>query len=239
MNLRESPIFTTTLGKIFPFAVVFSLYVASYGASFPGGGFQAGVMLGSIMVVVELVMERRMYSDMVFQKIELSGIVVLFALAIAGFVFAGRPFGGLYQLRLEGLIWSNAVFPILSLAIFLEVSGSMVLIFRNFLFWDQAPKLNPIVLAKNNLSWRRIERCVTGIVLGLLLLAIMLIVYFLSPGQVSVRADKQAWLDLAQHVGINNVVTLVYLGPRVFDTMMEAMVVVLTVVGMKHLGKCT
>lgn len=40
---------------------------------------------------------------------------------------------------------------------------------------------------------------------------------------------------VAEQVRITNVVTLVYLGPRIFDTFLEVIVVVLTVFGIKSL----
>lgn len=43
------------------------------------------------------------------------------------------------------------------------------------------------------------------------------------------------WVVVARHMGINNMVSAVYLGPRAMDTLIEAMVVVLTVFGMKYI----
>lgn len=41
--------------------------------------------------------------------------------------------------------------------------------------------------------------------------------------------------SLAEHMNIENMVAVVYLGPRVFDTFLEVNVVVLTVFGMKYI----
>lgn len=40
---------------------------------------------------------------------------------------------------------------------------------------------------------------------------------------------------LAEHMNIENMVAVVYLGPRIFDTFLEVNVVVLTVFGMKFI----
>ena len=40
---------------------------------------------------------------------------------------------------------------------------------------------------------------------------------------------------LAEHMNIENMVAVVYLGPRIFDTFLEVNVVVLTVFGMKYI----
>lgn len=41
--------------------------------------------------------------------------------------------------------------------------------------------------------------------------------------------------SLAEHMNIENMVAVVYLGPRIFDTFLEVNVVVLTVFGMKFI----
>ena len=40
---------------------------------------------------------------------------------------------------------------------------------------------------------------------------------------------------IANDMNINNMVTAIYLGPRIFDTFLEVMVVLLTVFGMKFI----
>lgn len=41
--------------------------------------------------------------------------------------------------------------------------------------------------------------------------------------------------SIARQLNIRNMVTTVYLGPRIFDTFLEVMVVILTVFGMKFI----
>ncbi len=41
--------------------------------------------------------------------------------------------------------------------------------------------------------------------------------------------------SLAEHMNIENMVAVVYLGPRIFDTFLEVNVVILTVFGMKFI----
>lgn len=45
--------------------------------------------------------------------------------------------------------------------------------------------------------------------------------------------------SLAEHMNIENMVAVVYLGPRIFDTFLEVNVVILTVFGMKFIRSTT
>ena len=59
---------------------------------------------------------------------------------------------------------------------------------------------------------------------------------FLLPApEVHIREIGASWVQIADAMGIQNMVTAVYLGPRIFDTFVEVMVVVLTVYGMKYI----
>jgi multisubunit Na+/H+ antiporter MnhB subunit len=68
----------------------------------------------------------------------------------------------------------------------------------------------------------------------ILLLSCGSAVFILFPRPENHNRDISAtWVPMATQMGIQNMVTAVYLGPRVFDTFIEVMVVVLTVYGMK------
>ncbi len=60
-------------------------------------------------------------------------------------------------------------------------------------------------------------------------------IFFLLPHpETYIREVGASWVRIAGQMGIQNMVTAVYLGPRVFDTFIEVMVVVLTVYGIKY-----
>jgi multicomponent Na+:H+ antiporter subunit B len=132
-RLRDSPILSVSLRALFPFVVLFSFQLFSYGANSPGGGFQAGVVFGTIVVVLDLLWDRRIYADRFYEAMELAGLALLFGLFAAGGLRTGHPFGGFYGWTGRGLLFSNVFFWLLNLAIFFEVAGSIVLIFRHFL----------------------------------------------------------------------------------------------------------
>ena len=142
MNLQDSIILQVTLSKLFPFAVLFSFAMFSYGAAFPGGGFQAGVVLGSFIVVYEIALNRPTRSTAFYNRVEVLGLVILATALVWGWVATGTPFGawppvGQAVDHSPGLIWTNPYKWLLGLGIFLEVAGSMVLIFRIFVHWGE------------------------------------------------------------------------------------------------------
>jgi hypothetical protein len=142
MKLQDSTILQVTLSKLFPFAVLLSFSIFSYGAAFPGGGFQAGVVLGSFIVVYEIALNRPTRSTAFYNGVEIIGLIVLAAALTWGWIRTGSPFGAwpadLHTPQTTwGLIWNNPLKWLLSLGIFLEVTGSMVLIFRLFMHWQE------------------------------------------------------------------------------------------------------
>ncbi len=248
MNLKESQILETALTKLFPFALLFSGYVFSYGGAFPGGGFQAGVIIGTFIVILELVFERKIYSNPVFERIELTGILFLGIALIAGFMISGYPFGGLYSYGGSSYPLANAMIWFLNMAIFLEVSGSMVLIFRNFLFWESddtvriaSPHLQQAVMPQESTVLRipQTKRkkeflCVAVIAALLIAVSVIVILLFMPAYTPTVHHGEMDVIRMtASEYSIRNMVSVVYLGPRVIDTFLEVMVVILTVLGIK------
>lgn len=129
----DSPILQASISKILPFPVILSFYIFSYGANFPGGGFQAGVVFGTSMAVVEIGIDRKLFSDGFYKTVEFAGIVLLFGSMLFGYLTTGYYFGGLYRFTTDSLLLSNVYYWVLNLAIYLEVAASIVLIFRFFL----------------------------------------------------------------------------------------------------------
>lgn len=141
MQLKESPILDVTLRILFPFVVLFSFHIFCYGANAPGGGFQAGVVLGTLIVILDVLWDRRIYADRVYHVMEAVGLALLLGFALAGWAWSGKPFGGFYGWQARGVLFSNVYLWLLNLGIFLKVSGSIVLLFRRFIAWThEAPE---------------------------------------------------------------------------------------------------
>lgn len=135
MEFVQSTIVTATFRKIFPLVVIFGIYIFSYGANFPGGGFQAGVTMGTVVVLFEFIFQEKKFSDYFYGITEYIGIAILYTALGYGLLVTGYIFGAFYHVKMEFLLFSNLYYWVLNLAIFLEVSGSIVLIFRHFLEW--------------------------------------------------------------------------------------------------------
>ncbi len=235
----------TALTKLFPFALLYSIYLFSYSGVFPGGGFQAGVVIGTLIVVIEMVFERRLYTDMVFERIEFVGVLLLIIALTGGWILDGTPFGGLYGFQGSSHVFANITIWILSLAIFLEVSGSMVLIFRVFLFPKKDISLLPYpteavstkVLDTQFHDAKIPLKAWIPWVTGVLLIGTLAYIYLVASPLEIISHAVQEHVDVATaDYGIRNMVTTIYLGPRVFDTFLEVLVVVLTVFGVRAVG---
>ncbi len=135
MDLRHSPILRITVGMLFPFIVMFGFYLVSYGANFPGGGFQAGVVFGTVVIVVEMIFNRQIFGNTFYMVIEFIGIVFLFTALIVGFALTGYFFSGLYGATSTSPMFSNVFYWLLNIAIYFEVSGSLILIYRSLIHW--------------------------------------------------------------------------------------------------------
>jgi len=133
IDLRDSPVLDATLRLLLPFIVVFSFQLFSYGANSPGGGFQAGVAFGTIVVVLDLVGRRRVYANHLFERMEWAGLALLGSLLALGWVRTGRPFPDPAHWVGHGLLFSNVLMWLLNLGIFLEVAGSIVLMVRRLM----------------------------------------------------------------------------------------------------------
>lgn len=135
MSLSQSEILNVTIRKLLPVILIFSFYMFSYGSNYPGGGFQAGVIVGTIAVIFEILFEDKLLSDFFYSIVEITGLLILITFLTAGIIFFKIPFGDFYGLKSDNLIYSSIFLYFINLSIYLEVSGSMVLIFRNFIGW--------------------------------------------------------------------------------------------------------
>ena len=72
------------------------------------------------------------------------------------------------------------------------------------------------------------------ITMALLFIGAGYVLLYLSEIELVFHAEIPDIITIAREMNINNLVTVIYLGPRVFDTMLEVMVVLLTVYGIKY-----
>jgi|SRR5690554_826111 len=137
LDIRDSMILQTTISKLFPFIIIFSFFLFSYGPISPGGGFQAGVIFGALIIIFELCYEQKIMCDFFYSTIEYSGVLVILITMLIGLKITGYLAGGLYGFHTNSLIFANFFLWLLNFAIFIEVASSIILIFRNFIEWRE------------------------------------------------------------------------------------------------------
>lgn len=132
-KFKESVILRVSITQLLPFIMVFSFYIFSYGANLPGGGFQSGVVFGTIVVISEIGFGKRLFSDLFLKRSELLGVCILVGSVLYGYFSTGYFLGGLYRFTTESYLLSNIYYWILNFAVYLEVASSIILIVRTFL----------------------------------------------------------------------------------------------------------
>jgi multicomponent Na+:H+ antiporter subunit B len=99
----ESPVITTTVRVVAPFALTYGIFVTLHGADSPGGGFQGGVIAASVFVMIAFAFGIGPTRDWVDER-------VLLALFVSGVVgFAGVTLAAVF---LGGSALELGVFPV-------------------------------------------------------------------------------------------------------------------------------
>jgi len=137
VKIRESVLLRVSITQLLPFIMVFSFYIFSYGANLPGGGFQSGVVFGTIVVITEIGFGKRLFGDSFLQRTELLGVCILIGSVLYGLVTTGYFLGGLYLFTTDTFLLSNIYYWVLNFAVYLEVASSIILIVRTFLREDE------------------------------------------------------------------------------------------------------
>ena len=129
-----------SLDSIGPFVFVAGMYVVLYGHISPGGGFQGGVILATLTILLSIVYgletERRLL-DPIFKTIlestaALGFMVIAFAGIVAGEYFLSNLAAG-FPGGIPGDLVSAGSLPALNLAIGLKVGAGLALVFYSMI----------------------------------------------------------------------------------------------------------
>ncbi|MBM4441427.1 MAG: hypothetical protein FJ027_13500 [Candidatus Rokubacteria bacterium] len=86
---HDSLVVVTFVRVLMPLVQLFALYVLAYGHYGPGGGFQAGVILGASYILMLLALGRESFERRVNERaclaIAAAGVLLFLAAGIAGF----------------------------------------------------------------------------------------------------------------------------------------------------------
>jgi multicomponent Na+:H+ antiporter subunit B len=91
----ESTIIMTTVRVVSPFVLTFALFIMFHGADSPGGGFQGGVIAGSVVMMLAFaygIESTRQWVDVRIVAALASGGVLLFAAIGLGTIALGGQF---------------------------------------------------------------------------------------------------------------------------------------------------
>lgn len=117
--------------------VAFGIYLDIHGALTPGGGFQAGVVLAAGPLVVMLAGRyltfKRLAPDWALEVFESVGAAGYGLLGIGGLIFAGVFLRNFLPYGTPGKLLSAGDMPLMSIAVGIEVTGGLLLIFGEFL----------------------------------------------------------------------------------------------------------
>ncbi|HEX5816148.1 MAG TPA: MnhB domain-containing protein, partial [Methylomirabilota bacterium] len=92
---HDSVVVVTFVRALLPVVQIFALYVLVYGHYGPGGGFQAGVMLGAAYILLALALGREAFERRVNEPaclaLAAAGVLVYVVTGVAGLA-GGAPF---------------------------------------------------------------------------------------------------------------------------------------------------
>ncbi len=131
--MGSSKIIRTIVQKLFPFIVLFGLYLISHGHLSPGGGFQGGVVIGTAIILLALSYgiekTEKKFENKRLSMLEKLGILTFIFLGFLG-IFLGYSFlGNFLPLGKPGQIASGGLMLLFNIAIGIEVAAGVSIIF--------------------------------------------------------------------------------------------------------------
>jgi multicomponent Na+:H+ antiporter subunit B len=117
--------------------VLLGLYIVAHGHMTPGGGFQGGVIAAGALLLVyaagQVAALQRVRPLPLVEVTEAVGALAYALVAIGGLVFAAVVMANFLPLGSPGKLLSGGTIPVLSVAVGVEVTGALTLIFSEFL----------------------------------------------------------------------------------------------------------
>ncbi|KXA90408.1 cation:proton antiporter [candidate division MSBL1 archaeon SCGC-AAA259D14] len=139
--MKMSIIVRTGTKLISPFLVVYSFYLMIFGHLNPGGGFQAGVMLASGVVLLIIAHGHRWIEES-FKPQAVQLLEGISALSIVILAILGLGFGGFFLNFIPGgdfgNLLSGGIVPFFNVLVGLEVGGAFTFLFYILLRWVES-----------------------------------------------------------------------------------------------------
>ena len=126
---------------LFPFLLLFGVYVIFHGHLTPGGGFPGGVIIAAsvVMLVMAYGLERIQQSTNVLhaEVLDTLGSMTIAMVCILGLIFGTFFLQTVFPLGVLGQLFSGGNFLWLYIGVGIKVSAGLLLIMYAMLLWDK------------------------------------------------------------------------------------------------------
>ncbi len=133
--MRLDIIFRVVVKIFIPFILVFALYVQFHGDYGPGGGFQAGVMTGAVIILYAIVFgletAQRIVPPRVVELMVPAGVAIFAGVGVVGFLL-GKNYLDYSPLMHDPVHGQHIGILLVEFGVLVTVSGTMVAIFYTF-----------------------------------------------------------------------------------------------------------
>jgi len=121
-----SRIILTVTRVLFPFILLFGIYIIIFGHLSPGGGFQGGVILATAIMLVIVVYGHRRFQRFVpyLLFIEIIGVILFILIGVSG-IASGKQF-----------LVNLGTIPLLNIIIGVKVFSGLVLMYLFLSKWE-------------------------------------------------------------------------------------------------------
>lgn len=134
--MKQNPIIRIGVKFLVPFIILFALYVQFHGDLGPGGGFQAGVIMASVVVIYSLIFgsaaAEALISLSVVRSLVPTGVLIYAGVGLFSLI-RGHNYLDYSALHIEAAAGQHIGIFIVELAVFITVFASMTAIFYAFI----------------------------------------------------------------------------------------------------------
>ncbi len=117
--------------------IVFGLYIATHGQLTPGGGFQGGVILASVPLVVYMSGDVKIFESIVSSPLirlaDSAGAAGYAIIGTAALFFGAHFLTNIIPLGITGDVFSSGTIAVISVSVGLEVTGGFVVLMHSYL----------------------------------------------------------------------------------------------------------
>lgn len=152
-KLGPSLIVKVITQKMFPFLLMFGLYIIFHGSSSPGGGFQGGVVIGAAYILFAIGIDSRKARMSVPEKalntLRSSGALVYICIGflgiVLGYAFLANRVAGIPPQGALGSVFSGGALLGINIGVGTTVSSVVITLFYAFLEFtmEEDEKLSP------------------------------------------------------------------------------------------------